>query len=139
MRRAVRGALGLATIGTMAGMALAAEKPPAEYQNVMKGLGAAQMSLRNNLTSKSYEGVAKDAVAIKASLRAAEQFWTTRKVQDAINFAKAGLKGATDLETAANAKNDEGIAAAQKAIGGACMGCHTAHRERLPDGTFEIK
>jgi hypothetical protein len=123
----------------MAGIVLGAEKPPAEYQSAMKELAAARMSLRNNVTARSYEGVAKDAAALKSSLSTAEHFWTGRNVQAAIEFAKAGLKGAADLEAAANAKNDEGIAAAQKAIGGACMGCHRAHRERLPDGTFEIK
>ena len=43
------------------------------------------------------------------------------------------------LETAAKAKNEEGVATASRAVNGTCMGCHTAHRERLPDGTSEIK
>ena len=123
----------------MAGIVLASEKPPADYQRAMKGLGAAQMSLRGNVTTRNYDGVARDAATIKVSLVIAEQFWNARRAQDAMDFAKAGLKGATELETAANTRNDEGIATAQKAIGVACMGCHTAHRERLPDGTFEIK
>ena len=139
MQKHATAALGLLPIGTMAGIVLAAEKPPASFQHAMKGLGAAQMSLRGNVTTRNYDGVARDAATMKASLTTAEQFWTERKAQDAIDFARAGLKGATELETAANTKNDEGIAAAQKAIGGACMGCHAAHRERLPDGTFEIK
>ena len=68
-----------------------------------------------------------------------EKFWTPRKTEDAIGFAKAGAKGAAELETAAKAKNEEGVAAAARAVNGTCMGCHTAHRERLPDGSSEIK
>jgi hypothetical protein len=118
---------------------LAAEKPPAEYQNAMKAIGAAQASLRGNVISKNYEGVARDAATMKASFVTAEKFWSARNVPDAVGHAKAAAKAATDLEAAATARNDEGIAAAQRAVMSVCMSCHKAHRERLPDGTFEIK
>jgi hypothetical protein len=118
---------------------LAAEKPPAEYQSAMKAIGAAQASLRGNVTSKNYEGVVRDAATMKASFGTAERFWSARNVQDALGHAKAAAKAAADLEAAATARNDEGIAAAQRAVMSTCMNCHMAHRERLPDGTFEIK
>jgi hypothetical protein len=128
-------AIGLTTTGLLA----AAEKPPAAYQNAMKAMGGAQASLRNNVTSKNYDGIARDAATMKASFRAAEQFWSERRVQDAIGFAKSGFKGASDLEAAAVARNDEAIAASQKAVMTTCMGCHGGHRVRLEDGTYEIK
>ena len=53
--------------------------------------------------------------------------------------AKAAGKAAADLERAAKAKNEEAVAASAKAVNGACKTCHDAHRERLPDGTSEIK
>ena len=50
------------------------------------------------------------------------------------------VKAVVDLEKAAQAKDDAGIAAAAGVIGASCRTCHTAHRsERLPDGTYEIK
>jgi hypothetical protein len=118
---------------------LAAEKPPAEYQTAMKAIGAAQASLRSNVTSKNYEGVARDAATMKASFATAEMFWSGRNVQDAVEHARAAAKAAAALEAAATARNDEGIAAAQRAVMSTCINCHMAHRERLPDGTFEIK
>ena len=118
---------------------MANEKPPEAYANAMKSIQAAQTSLRGNVTAKNYDGIAKDAASLKAAFSTVEQWWTAKKTDDAITAAKAGVKGATDLEAAANAKNDEGITAAQRAMAGTCMGCHTAHRERLADGTFEIK
>ena len=118
---------------------MANEKPSEAYSNAMKAINAANMGLRAAVTAKDYDGVAKQATAIKASFDVVDQFWTAKKVDDATAAAKAGAKAATDLGAAATAKNDEGIAAAQRALGATCMGCHTAHRERLADGTFEIK
>lgn len=115
------------------------EKPSEAYQNAMKNLGAANQSLRNNVTAKDYDAVAKDAATFKASFATALAFWTAKKVDDAVTLAQNGAKGAADLEAAAKAKNEEGVAAAQKAVGSTCAACHMAHRERLQDGTFEIK
>jgi mono/diheme cytochrome c family protein len=133
------GLLAIAVVALGAMTLMANEKPPEAYSNAMKAVQAANMSLRGNVTAKNYDGIAKDAASLKTAFSTVEQWWTAKKVDDAVTAAKAAVKGASDLETAATAKSDEGIAAAQRAIGGTCMGCHTAHRERLPDGTFEIK
>jgi hypothetical protein len=137
MRRS--GVLALSFVSAMGLMALAAEKPPAAYQNAMKAVAGANNSLRGNISSKNYEGIARDAAAMKAAFTTVEAWWTARNTADAIATARAAVQGAADLETAAQAKNDEGITTAQRVLGAACMTCHTAHRERLPDGTFEIK
>jgi hypothetical protein len=137
MRSAGVLALGLAT--AMGLMVMAAEKPPAEYQNAMKAIAGAQMSLRGNIAAKNYDGIARDAATMRAAFSTVEQWWSARKTDDAITFARAAGKGASDLEAAAQAKSDEGITTAQRAVGATCMGCHSAHRERLADGTFEIK
>jgi mono/diheme cytochrome c family protein len=118
---------------------MANEKPSEAYSKAMKDINAGVMGLRAAVTAKDYDGIAKQATTVKTSFDVVEQFWTAKKTDDAIAAAKAGAKAATDLAAAATAKNDEGIAAAQRALGGTCMGCHTAHRERLADGTFEIK
>jgi cytochrome c556 len=137
MRRS--GVLAVTFVAAMSLMVLAAEKPPAEYQNAMKAIGGAQMSMRGNIKTKNYEGIARDAAAMKAALATVEQWWAARKTDDAVQAARAAVKSASDLEAAATARNDEGIVSAQGALGATCMGCHTAHRERLADGTFEIK
>jgi hypothetical protein len=85
------------------------------------------------------DAIAADAATVKANFAKIEAFWTAKKVDDAITFAKTGATGAADLETAAKAKNDAGIASANMAIGGTCGGCHRAHREQLPDKSYEIK
>ena len=105
----------------------------------MKSNGATGQALRRDTMEKDYDAIARDASTFKGNFAKIEAFWTTKKVDDAIGFAKATWKAAADLKTAAKAKNDESITAATTAMTGTCASCHMAHRERLPDTTFEIK
>jgi cytochrome c556 len=127
------------TVAILGCAVLAAEKAPESYVKIMKANGAAVQSLGKDVEAKDYDAVAKDAAAVKAVFTDVEKFWAERKVDDALTAARTGLKAATDLETAARSKNDAGIAEARKTLTSTCAGCHMAHRERLADGTFEIK
>jgi cytochrome c556 len=138
MRRTV--ALSLVALTAVFGLSVIAnEKPTPEFQDIMKSNGATAGALRMHITAKDYDAIAADAATLKGNFAKIEAFWTAKKVDDAIGFAKAGAKGAADLESAAKAKSDQGIAAANMTTTGSCGGCHMAHRERLPDMTFEIK
>jgi hypothetical protein len=105
----------------------------------MKSNGMTVAALRMHIMSKEYDAIAMDAATLRGNFAKIEAFWSAKKVDDAVEFAKTGAKGAADLEAAAKAKNDEGIAAANKVTTSACGGCHMAHREQLPDKTYEIK
>ena len=118
---------------------MANEKPSPEYQTAMKNLGAANQGMRGDVTNKDYAAIEKHAATYKASFTVANAFWKAKKADDAVKLTEDGLKGAADLDTAAKAKSDEGIAMAQRGIGATCRGCHMAHREQLPDMTYEIK
>jgi cytochrome c556 len=118
---------------------IANEKPSAEFQGIMKSNAATNGALRMHIMAKDYDAIAADATTLKGNFDKIEAFWTAKKVDDAIGFAKAGGKSASDLEAAAKAKRDDQIAAASMATAGSCGGCHMAHRERLPDMTYEIK
>ena len=43
------------------------------------------------------------------------------------------------MRVAAGLMSGEGVAYSAKELAGTCATCHTAHREKLPDGTFQIK
>jgi hypothetical protein len=138
----MRGQSGWLAFGAAAafGLAvLASEKPPESYVKNMKDTNAANNSLRKNVEAKDYDGVAKDASTLQGLFSTTEEFWTKRNVDDAVAAAKSAVKAATDLETAAKAKDSAAVADAAKAVNGSCKTCHDAHRERLPDGTSEIK
>jgi hypothetical protein len=126
------------------------EKPTPEYQKAMKELGSVNNRLRNSLKDIDFPAIEKDAAAMKAIFAVVLTYWQEKKVDDAIKLAQEGVQAATELETAAKAMSHPGVVAAQAAIAGAsstgeigaigvCAPCHTAHRVRLPDGTYEIK
>ena len=117
---------------------VASEKPPADYVKAMKEINAANMALRGHVTAKDYDGIAKDAAALKQPFETGLKYWSDKKVEDATGWAKDAVKAAGDLEEAAKAKNDDGIAAARKALGATCQSCHMEHREKTADG-YEIK
>jgi cytochrome c556 len=137
MRARVATTLAIAGLGVVT--LLAAEKPPETYVKLMKDTNAAAQALRGHVQAKDYDAIASDAASLRKLFADAETFWTARKADDAVGFAKTGAKAAADLEAAAKTKNDDAVATAARAVNGTCMGCHTAHRERLPDGSSEIK
>jgi len=134
--------LAAACFAAMLGMAVvsASEKAPEDYVKAMKAIGDANGKLRPLVTAKDYDGIAAAAAGLKPSVATAAKFWADKKVEDAAKLSSDVVKAVGDLETAAKAKDDAGIAAAAGVIGGSCRTCHTAHRtEKLPDGSYEIK
>ena len=120
-------------------VAIASEKPPESYVKNMKDTNAEAAELRKSVEVKNYDATAQHAATLKTLFANTLSFWENRKTDDAVGFAKAGIKAATDLESAAKAKNEEGVTTSAKALNATCKSCHDAHRERLPDGSSEIK
>ena len=117
----------------------AGEKPPAAFVKSMKALNAAVQVMAKASTSGDYSQVKENAAAAKEALSIVVEFWDTKKNASATGFAKDAIKASSDLETAAALDSSEGVAFALKEIQSNCAACHAAHREALPDGTFEIK
>jgi len=133
---------GLLALGAAAMFGLtivALEKAPESYVKNMKDTNAEAAELRKSVEVKNYDASAQHAATLKTLFANTLSFWENRKTDDAVGFAKAGIQAATDLETAAKAKNEEGVTASAKALNATCKSCHDAHRERLPDGSSEIK
>jgi cytochrome c556 len=145
----MRGKLVVFTMCAFAVLALsvkANEKPTEAYQKAMKDNGAALQSLR--ATVKAIEGAGaypdytpleKDLPTLKASFATTLAFWQAKKADDAIKLAQDAAKAVDNLETAMKDKNYRLLVSASTALGETCGSCHMAHRERLPDGSFEIK
>jgi cytochrome c556 len=131
--------LALVAAAAIALTVAASEKAPDAYVKNMKDTNAAAQELRKNLDAKDYDAVAKQAATLRTLFETTQKFWEDRKADDAVTVAKNAGKAAADLETAAKAKDAEGVAAAAKVVTGSCKTCHDAHRERLPDGSSEIK
>jgi len=128
--------VGVLCLGT--GLNAATEKPTEAFKTLMKTAGATMQSIGKNADAKNYDAIVADAGTLKTTFAEVGKFWTEKKVDTALAACKATYQAATDLETAAKAKNDEGIASARKAIGAGCQSCHTQHREKTADG-YDIK
>lgn len=66
-------------------------------------------------------------------------FWRQRNAEDAVKLSETGKAAAVELASAAKADDAEKANAAWTKIGGTCRGCHEAHREKTPEGKYQVK
>ena len=109
-----------------------------EYKKIMQPAAAANMALQRVMET-DLAAAATNAGEVQAAFAKVEEFWTRRGTADSIQFAKNVQQVAKEVHDAAAAGNREATAAAARRIGANCQGCHMAHRERLPDGSFLLK
>lgn len=110
-------------------------KTDEDYDKVMKGVGAANGAMRK---ATEPDAIAAEAKKLEALFKDVNQFWAGRNNKEAADWATAAMNHAVAIQKAAMAKNTEGIAAAQKELGGVCQTCHTKNREKTETG-FAIK
>ena len=121
------------------GLSVAAnEKPSDEYRKAMRDLAAFNQGIEKAIMAEDYDTVQKLAASAKAAFGVTESYWSTRNAE-ATKLAQTGGKAASDLDVAAGLKSGDGATFAMKGVREVCGPCHMARRERLPDGTFEIK
>jgi len=130
---------------TLGFSARANEPPTEEYRAAMKDLEAASEILRHHARMVEpggdccYDWVEKDAVTLKAAFAKTLEYWKAKNVKNAITLAQYAVSDAAGLERAAKAKHYDGVVAGVSGVLNACEPCHVAHREKLPDGTYEIR
>ena len=115
------------------------EKAPDDYTNAMKTIQASSTALRTAVGSRNYETAAQQIALLKNSFVVTQLYWAGKNADDATRAAQVAMKAIADLETATKAKDDAALLEAQVLLNGTCNNCHTAHRQRMPDGHFEIK
>ena len=91
------------------------------------------------LPSKATPEAAAKAEQIAALYGEMKGFWTKRSFDDAAKWADEGKAAAMELASAAKAGDAAKADASFAALNGTCRSCHTAHREKTPDGKFKIK
>jgi mono/diheme cytochrome c family protein len=121
----------------LAGIATA--QSDADYQAWMKSTAGATGSLNKDLTAKSGDAAAMDAKTLSDNMTKVAAYWQAKNVSDAVKFAQDAKAGFSQVGDLAAAGKFDDAAAAMKTAQGNCGGCHTAHRDRQPDGTFKIK
>ena len=117
----------------------AAPQTEADFEAAMKTVLPTSGSLRGNVGAKNADGAKADAAKLEKVFKTSEDFWTARKTQDAIDWSKQAKEAAAAIGKLAAAGEWDKIPDEQKKLQATCMACHTAHRERLPDGGYKIK
>ncbi len=138
----MRKTLGCGMVLTLlVGISVAAgEKPPADFQQAMKDSGAAMQKIAKDAEAKDFGAIAASAANLKKGFAGPiGKYWTEKKNEAGLRKCSEAHAAADVLEKAAIAKNEMQVADARKVLQATCGSCHTAHREQLPDKTYEIK
>ncbi len=133
--------LGLAVCGFVGVFVLAvftAEKPPEDYVKAMKDVAAGVQASNKALQDQDFEAVSKNAASMIDALAIVEKYWTG-KSEETLKVARTAAKAASDMRVAAGLMSAEGVAYSAKELSATCATCHTAHREKMADGTYGIK
>jgi hypothetical protein len=118
--------------------AVVADEATDAYRELMRPAAATNMAVQRAV-QMDLAAAAQAAADMQAAFAKIEAFWTARNTADAMGFAKNVQAVAKEVEDAAQAGNKDAAVAAAGKIAANCGSCHMAHRERLPDGTFQLK
>ena len=131
--RAVVMMMGFATmVAVGVSVALSAQaKTDEDYDKLMKAVGAANGAMRK---AADPGAAAAESKKLEALFKEVAVFWTGRSNKEAADWATAAMNQAAAISKAAGANNTEGVAAAQKELGGTCQACHGKYREKTETG-----
>lgn len=110
-----------------------------EFQAWMKTTFTASSSLRKNIEAKSGEAAATDAARLEAVFKKVGDFWSKRKVDDAVKWSRQAETASSEAGSAARAGDFDKASASLRTLNATCTACHSAHRERLPEGGYKIR
>ena len=120
-------------------VAVSAQDELAEYRPYMQSIRDTVATLRKSLEAKTGDAAAADATKVAGVFGQVHGFWQKKNVADAMQFAMNAQNGFKQVADHASAgRFDEATAALTEAQKN-CAGCHEAHRERAPDGSWKIK
>lgn len=125
-------------VGLLALTILASEKPPADFASAMQTIAGAQAAAAKATAAEDYDAIEKHAATMVDAFLVIEKYWSARS-PDVLPMVRSAAKAASDLRVSSQQRSLEGVAYSAKELTAACANCHAAHRETMPDGTFQIK
>jgi cytochrome c556 len=128
----------LSAIGCLcvAGSFLWAEIDEAKLRESMKQIGPVASGLGKKIAAKDPTAEA-DAKKLNAWFNETHSMWNDKA--DALAWSKnAGAEFENVAKLTGESKWEEAGASFKKAMSN-CSGCHTAYREKAPDGTYKLK
>jgi mono/diheme cytochrome c family protein len=95
--------------------------------------------LNKALMAKTGDPAVMAAKTLQENMGKVAAYWQAKNVPDATKFAMDAEAGFGKVADLAGAGNFDDAAATLKMTQANCAGCHMAHREKQPDGSFKMK
>jgi predicted mannosyl-3-phosphoglycerate phosphatase (HAD superfamily) len=129
-------AVSLSAQAPTAGMKIASE---ADYATHMKEIGQLNGVLNKSIKGAMADEASKAAERMEVLFKNVHAYWAAKKVDDATTAAQAAVTGLQATQKALTANDMAAAETARATVAAQCMACHTAHREKLPEGGFKMK
>lgn len=110
-----------------------------DLEKTMKQISPAAINLRKLIDDKVAPAAEAHADTLEHLFDDVEEFFKARKLEDAEKWARAATDHANHVEEAIKGKDFGKASEHLKLLMGMCETCHTKHRERLADGTYQFK
>jgi len=111
----------------------------AEYAKWMKSIAGTMGSMRKHFEAKEAPAAATDAEKVSSIFKDVEAYYAKSNTEDAIKWSHDAQLAANETAEAAKSGDLEKAGMSAKGIGATCGPCHAAHREKLADGSYQIK
>ena len=129
-------AVSLSAQAPTAGMKIASE---ADYATHMKEIGQLNGVLNKSIKGAMADEASKAAQRMEVLFKNVHAYWAAKKVDDATTAAESAVTGLQATQKALAANDMAAAETARATVAAQCMACHTAHREKLPEGGFKMK
>jgi cytochrome c556 len=125
-------------------VSLAAQAPAkivteADYAATMKEVGQNAGVMTKGIKGDMPEEAAKAAARLEVLFKNVHAYWVEKKVADATAAAQAAITGLQGVQKALATKDMAAAETARATVASQCMTCHTAHREKTPEGGWRMK
>ena len=129
-------AVSLSAQAPTAGMKIASD---ADYATHMKEIGQMNGVLNKSIKAGVADEATKAATRMEVLFKNVHAYWSAKKVEDATTAAQTAVTSLQAVQKALAANDMTAAETARASLAGTCMACHTAHREKLPEGGFRMK
>jgi uncharacterized protein YcnI len=120
-------------------MAMKAPMSDADYAKAMKEIGPAFAALQRDNAAMNHADGIKQAQLLSDRFKDVQAYWQAKKVDDAVTAAGDAVAAADATIKASTVMDMTALTSSQQKLSASCTACHTAHREKLADGSYKLK
>jgi len=109
------------------------------FDQVMKEVSAAFPAIRGAVDTANPDVTEENVAILREAFTRAETFFAGRKTEDAVEIAREAQKLVQSISEAAAASRWGDAATSVGSLNQLCQRCHSAHRERMDDGSYRVR